>query len=194
MQAFYDEELPRRNGVTVGSPRRAHLEQFVETCRSRGLRAALEVGAGGGHDGAVIQMAGFGYTGVDLSSVGVRLCRTRGLDGVQASATALPFAADSFDAAWSMSVLMHLPGEDMLVALRELHRVVRPGGLVEVGVWGADADGVFVDDAGRYFRYRTDGRMAEMLGQIGALVAFETWDHLKGGPHYQWGRMVVSEG
>lgn len=152
----------------------------------------LEVGAGAGHDGAFVHEADLAYTGVDLSAVGARLCKTRGLEAVQASATALPFGADSFDAAWSMSTLMHLPGEDILAALHELHRVVRPGGLLEIGVWGADVDGVYIDDQGRHFRQRTDAQIAELLRQVGNLVAFKTWNHLSGGGHYQWGRVVVS--
>jgi hypothetical protein len=35
-----------------------------------------------------------------------------------------------------MSTHMHLPGNDINVALTELGRVIRPGGLLEVGVWG----------------------------------------------------------
>lgn len=191
MRAFYDEELRTRRGARPGSPRHRRLEQFLEACGSNGGRAVLEVGAGAGHDGAVMSRAGLAYTAVDLSAVGAQMCRTRGLVSVQASAAALPFVADNFDAAWSMSTLMHLPGEDMLVALRELHRVVRVGGLLEVGVWGADVDGVFINDEGRYFRHRTDRRFRELLAQVGSLAAFETWDHLAGGTHYQWGRVVV---
>ena len=151
----------------------------------------VEVGSGAGHDGAVIRDSRLGYTGVDLSGVGVSLCRARGLTAVQASATALPFTDDAFDAGWTMSTLMHLPGEDIISALQELQRIIRPGGLLEVGVWGADADGVWVDGQGRYFRQRTDVRMRELLSHLGDLVDFETWNQVSDGGHYQWGRVLV---
>lgn len=169
MRAFYDDELPTRAGLRVGSPRPERLEEFVHTCRSSGRRSVLEIGASAGHDGAVLRAAGLRYTGVDLSVVGVGLCRMRGLDAMQASATALPFATDSFDAACSMSTLVHLPGEDILMALQELRRAVRPGGLLKVGVWGADGDGVFIDDKGRHFRQRTDPRVAKLDRRPGRL-------------------------
>lgn len=45
-------------------------------------------------------------------------------------AESLPFAADSFDAATSYAFLHHL--EDYVAALREVHRVLRPGGMLYV--------------------------------------------------------------
>jgi SAM-dependent methyltransferase len=98
------------------------------------LESVLEVGCGAGHDGRLIR-AGLAYTGVDLSAVGVGLCAGLSLHAVQASAINLPFRNRSFDAGWTMSTLMHLPGNDINVALNELGRVIRPGGLLEVGVW-----------------------------------------------------------
>lgn len=194
MRAFYDQELQTRTGSRLGSPRQLHLEEFVDACvtgSSPGV--VIEVGSGAGHDGAVMRNAGLGYIGVDLSGVGARLGRIRGLTTVQASATALPFADDVFDAGWSMSTLMHLPDEDIVVALKELRRVIRPGGLLEVGVWGDDNDGVWVDDQGRYFRQRTDLQIRELMSHLGDLVAFETWDRLSHGVHYQWSRVLLGD-
>jgi SAM-dependent methyltransferase len=47
---------------------------------------------------------------------------------------ALPYADCSFDAAYSVSVLEHIPDDGDSLAIRELIRVVRPGGLVVVTV------------------------------------------------------------
>ena len=44
----------------------------------------------------------------------------------------LPYPDNSFDAAYTVSVLEHIPGEGDGEALRELVRVVRPGGVVVV--------------------------------------------------------------
>ena len=53
---------------------------------------------------------------------------TRGLVVAQGSATALPIATASVDVAYSFKVLAHI--EDITGALREMARVVRPGGWV----------------------------------------------------------------
>ena len=47
-------------------------------------------------------VTGWSPTGVDVSDDMLRLARARGLDVVQADATALPFPDDSFDAAVSL--------------------------------------------------------------------------------------------
>src|SRR5436190_12475242 len=47
---------------------------------------------------------------------------------------ALTYADASFDAAYSVSVLEHIPGDGDATAIRELVRIVRPGGLVVVTV------------------------------------------------------------
>jgi SAM-dependent methyltransferase len=61
-------------------------------------------------------------------------------------ATAMSYADDLFDGAISVSVLEHIgPGKD-LAALKEIHRVVRSGGTLELTTMvGAEARDVFVD-------------------------------------------------
>jgi SAM-dependent methyltransferase len=47
---------------------------------------------------------------------------------VVADARRLPFPDESFDVVFSYSVLQHLRKEDVLAALREVRRVLKPGG------------------------------------------------------------------
>jgi SAM-dependent methyltransferase len=71
-----------------------------------------------------------------------RYARAQGIDGrgpgrvrseVQ-DGRALTYADRSFDAAFSVSVLEHIPDDGDSLAIRELIRVVRPGGLIVVTV------------------------------------------------------------
>lgn len=66
--------------------------------------------------------------GIDLSAGMLMKAQQRGLRVAQASATALPIATASVDVAYSFKVLAHIP--DIAGALREMARVVRPGGWV----------------------------------------------------------------
>jgi SAM-dependent methyltransferase len=64
--------------------------------------------------------------GLDLSRGMLRKARDRGLNVVEGSATALPFADGSFDSVCSFKVLAHV--QDIETALQEVGRVLRPGG------------------------------------------------------------------
>jgi ubiquinone/menaquinone biosynthesis C-methylase UbiE len=91
-------------------------------------KAVLEVGCGTGL--ILHRTARFARhaIGIDLSGSMLRKAQQRGLHVVQASATALPLPAASVDVAYSFKVLAHIP--DIQGALREMARVVRPGGWV----------------------------------------------------------------
>ena len=73
--------------------------------------------------------------GVDLAPEAISLCRQRGLDNVwQADICALPFVDRSFDIVICSSVLYHQWVKDVARAVREMHRVLRPGGLLLLNV------------------------------------------------------------
>ena len=92
----------------------------------------LEIGCGLGTDGAQFAKAGARYTGIDLTEAAVDLARRRfeisNLPGTfrVADAERLDFPNDSFDLVYSHGVLHHTP--DTQTAVREVHRVLRPGG------------------------------------------------------------------
>ena len=89
----------------------------------------VDVGCGTGRSHRVYAEREGSYFGLDLSLSAVAKAgsRRRG-HFLQADATRLPFAAGSRDVVAFSSVLHHLPDRD--AALREAHRVLRPGGLV----------------------------------------------------------------
>jgi SAM-dependent methyltransferase len=87
--------------------------------------------AGCGTGGLLRRLAHRKALGVEIASEGIRFCRQRGLDNVlQASVTELPFRANSFDVVLSIDVLVHQWVPDDVGALREIHRVLVPGGFV----------------------------------------------------------------
>lgn len=96
-------------------------------------RAVLDAGCGtGGMLSWLGRYAGRGHVvGVDLEQAALEFCRERGHSGVaRASATHLPFADSSFDLVTSFDVLVQIPveGSDE-TAMREMFRVLRPGGV-----------------------------------------------------------------
>ena len=108
-----------------------HIPEAADFGGARGLKV-LEIGCGLGTDGAQFAQAGAYYTGIDLTEAAIGLARTRfeisGLRGEfrLADAENLDYADASFDRVYSHGVLHHTP--DTARAIREIHRVLKPGG------------------------------------------------------------------
>jgi SAM-dependent methyltransferase len=91
--------------------------------------------AGCGTGGLLRRLAHRNAWGVEVAREGIRFCRLRGLDNVlQASITELPFQPNSFDVVLSIDVLVHQWVADDVAALREIHRILSPGGFVVLQV------------------------------------------------------------
>lgn len=109
----------------------AHIPGWARFERGRD-RDVLEIGVGAGTDFMQWVRSGARATGIDLTEAGIALARERlALEGRQATLTVgdaehLPFADASFDIVYSYGVLHHTP--DTPRALREVYRVLRPGG------------------------------------------------------------------
>ena len=103
--------------------------------RFKGARL-LEIGCGMGTDLLQFARGGARCTGVDLTPRSVEITRHRfGLYGMRGSfmladGEQLPFASESFDVVYSNGVLHHTP--DTAGAIREVYRVLRPGGVARV--------------------------------------------------------------
>jgi SAM-dependent methyltransferase len=97
--------------------------------RARATGRILDAGCGTG--GLLKRLADRKAWGIEIASEGIGLCRRRGLNNVlQASTTSLPFRSESFDVVLSIDVLVHQWVPDDIGALREMHRVLAPGGFV----------------------------------------------------------------
>jgi SAM-dependent methyltransferase len=101
----------------------------------RGARL-LEIGCGMGTDLLQFARGGARCVGIDLTPRSVEISRHRfalyGTSGnfMLADGEQLPFASETFDVVYSNGVLHHTP--DTAGAIREVHRVLRPGGTAKV--------------------------------------------------------------
>jgi len=106
--------------------------------------AILDVGCGTGANLELLDQFGVAE-GVDVSADALEFCRQRGLERVrQGAAEKLPYESGTFDLVTGLDVVEHL--DDDLAGLREMHRVLKPGGRILLFVpafmflWGVQDD------------------------------------------------------
>mmetsp|Transcript_1501 Transcript_1501/g.2243 ORF Transcript_1501/g.2243 Transcript_1501/m.2243 type:complete len:247 (-) Transcript_1501:195-935(-) len=90
--------------------------------------------------------------GCDISSQLVQICRIKGFDAQVGDALNAPYRSNSFDGSISIAVLHHLSTKARrLAALRELIRVLRPGGRGLVYAWAFEQGEMDGDKGARKF-------------------------------------------
>ncbi len=108
----------------------AQTQELMEILSSLSFETVVEVGCGFGRVGAqVIGRFGGSWTGVDLSRAQLEEARRQhpSLGGavVEATSTHLPIRSRACDLAVSVEMLLHIPPDRILEALKELLRITR---------------------------------------------------------------------
>jgi ubiquinone/menaquinone biosynthesis C-methylase UbiE len=92
--------------------------------------AVLDIGCSAGYVLEAARRLHMPAVGADLSRFAVELCRARGYEAQEGSAESLPFEKQQFDIVTIKHTLEHV--QQPLAALREIHRVLKPGGVLFV--------------------------------------------------------------
>ena len=141
-----------------------------------GAHEVLDVGCGAGTNLELLasRFPGARVRGIDVERAPLRYCRDgRGLAVAQADAGRLPFVAGSFDLVAALDALEHLADDS--AALREIGRVLRPGGVLVASVpafgwlWGS------VDDLGHHYRRYGRGELSARVAAAGFEIALERY-------------------
>jgi len=121
------------------------FRRFVEPLVGRaaaghtGRPEILDCGCGTGHNLLMLRKYGRAY-GIDLTWAGLQYARSQGERAVaRATAASLPFENERFDLVTSFDVLYSLPDDVERDTIREMHRVLKPGGTLIVNVAALDA-------------------------------------------------------
>lgn len=142
----------------------AQEEEFLSFLKGLGRGArVLDVGCASGFLAPIAVQAGVYYAGVDRSAELIRIAPSD-TDARVADVRALPFPDYSFDGVWCVAVLQHLRAADLLTALQEIVRVLKPDGVCRVSM--EQGSGEYVDSIGRgYYRILED-ELREYLAQL----------------------------
>lgn len=91
----------------------------------------LDVGCGVGNYHPHLMQRYSSLAGVDVSAASIETAKTRNpsVDYRSYDGESLPYADQSFDAVFTICVIHHVPPTQWALFGREMHRVLRPGGL-----------------------------------------------------------------
>jgi ubiquinone/menaquinone biosynthesis C-methylase UbiE len=143
--ADYDSEIPVAIRLHLLNKKCEfmHRRLLAYAGSTEGRLKGLDVGCGTGH--YLHRMNGYGYemNGIDTSegmlAQAKKNSNSQAAAVMKGSALALPFGDNSFDFSYIINVLHHLSSrEEQLCALKEIARVVKPGGLLFVHEMNAD--------------------------------------------------------
>jgi SAM-dependent methyltransferase len=133
------------------------LDRYAEA--SRQMRV-LEAGCGTGYLASLLESRyGWRLAPVDLGWQGLEFGRSLGLERMtQADIGRLPFEDCAFDVVLSMDVIVHFPRGEEIAPMRELVRVLKPGGLLVIRVSALDVlrsrHSMFAHERQRFTRSR----------------------------------------
>ena len=160
LRRAYDRHADEREQNNPEPWKLALRQAFLGLLQAERARTLLEVGAGPGKDSLFFQQQGLDVTAVDLSPAMVELCRQKGLRASAGDIREQDFPPSSFDAVYSLNCLLHVPKRELPAVLAAIQRVLRPGGLFFLGLWGGpDREGIWEGDQyepKRFFSFHTD--------------------------------------
>jgi len=178
---------------------------LVERLRKAKVKTVLDVGFGMGHWSVALARAGFQVTAVEISALAVEYlqawAKEEGLliEAFVCPAQGLP-TDRAFDAVIANSVLDHMFKEEAEEAIRRIHTILRPGGLLLLGMDGPPNEEdekyphlVFPDGTWQFlggrrdrllWRFWTDAEIRELLQ---GFVVEEFWVRPDGKRHV-WSR------
>lgn len=148
------------------------LEAWVGRLPEDRFGAVLEGGCGTGYMSRWLgQRFGWRMFPVDLDFAGLRHGMKDGVPRMaQCDISKIPYREASFDAVVSLDVLVHFPRGGEAAALREFHRVLRPGGKLILRVSALDVlrsrHSIFAEERQRF----TSGRIVEAVTGAGFRV------------------------
>lgn len=174
--ATYDKYARDRYQAKHAQWKDGERAKFLGLLIENECRLILDLGAGPARDSLIFRDNGFDVICIDLSLEMTKICRENGLDAAVMDIENTGFAENSVDAVWAMNSLLHIPKGRIDGVLIEIERILRPGSLFYVGMYGGrDFEGISEDDfytPKRFFSYYTDERLKEVIAKHFEIMDF----------------------
>ncbi len=133
----------------------------------------LDLGCGPGRDAKIFSDNGFAVTGIDLSLKMTILAKETSPTSTfrVMDLRTLDFPDKTFDAIWACASYLHVAKQDILHALQEANRVVKPGGILFVGIKQGEGEELTPDlrygDAEKFWSYFSTEEIRQYIEKAG---------------------------
>lgn len=128
----------------------------------------LDLGCGPGRSARLMLDAGFAVDASDGSEGMIRTARERFGITAQHETFEMLDAISIFDGIWANFSLLHAPRDAMPANLLRIHRALKPGGILHLGL--KLGEGEERDTLGRFYSYFTESQLEKLLADAGYSV------------------------
>ncbi len=173
---YYDQQARQWASEHGGQEERSYWEKqmarFKELLPSGKI---LEVGSGAGKDAKALITMGYEYTGTDASKGLIEVAQARNPNAafVNQAVEDLNFPNQSFNGFWTAATLLHIPKDQIDLALQKIKNVCKVGSIGFISL--KEGQGEKEDsNTGRWFAYYSREEFTEVLKRNGfKVVDFE---------------------
>jgi SAM-dependent methyltransferase len=178
LRESYNRNAPDREQSGISDWKVEERQAFLSLLQQEEKRRLLEIGAGPGRDSKFFQDHSLEVICTDLSPEMVGHCRAKGLTAYTMDFLNLDFPATSFDAVYALNCLLHVPKADFKVVMETIRRLLKPGGLFYLGVYGGhDFEGILPLDTcipKRFSSFYTDEHLQRAISPHFEILSFKT--------------------
>lgn len=134
-----------------------------------------DIGCGGGRDAVLFTEAGYDYVGVDISEEMLSAARelVPTANFIRGSVYELNFPSKSLDGFWAAASVLHIPKNKATLALQEIRRVTRLGGIGFFSMKEGEGERMVGNSSGgdeRLFSFYSENEFTKILEENGFRV------------------------
>ncbi len=116
-------------------------------------------------------------TCMDASEEMVKRTQSLGFNSIHSTFEQMNFEDNSFDGVWAYTSLLHVSKEEMIEAIKKIHKLLKPDGIFLIGMiegeFEGDVERESMPNTARYFRYYKSEELKEVVESLGFEFHFE---------------------
>ncbi len=167
---YYDKYADERDSTEKGQWKIGLRDRFLKILKEENASEIIELGCGTGQDSLFFMENGLKVKAVDLSPKHIDNCVSKGIDASVMDIYEMDFEDGVFDGVYTMNCLLHIPKADLINVLNELKRIVKPNGLLYIGNYGGNEEGIRRLEGrktGRFFSFIEFGEYSRIIKDCG---------------------------